>query len=94
MPDEDPHRLTDVRPLDFLDQSRELHAAVGTGSREWTHPEAHMRALALDWHDNDPEDSDEAIRLLLEGPMQLEELDLLRRDALAGLTERDRKSVV
>ena len=78
----------DAKPLDFLDQSRELHAAEGSGSREWTHPEAHIRALALDWYDSGSLASETSIRELLEGPMQLDELDLVRREALATLTER------
>ncbi len=80
--------LGEVKPLDFLEQSRELHAAEGTGSREWTHPEAHIRALAVDWYDRDSTDAEKSIRELLEGPMQLDELDLVRRDALCALTER------
>ncbi len=78
----------DVKPLDFLDQSRELHAAEGSGSREWTHPEAHVRALALDWYESGSLASEDSIRELLEGPMQLDELDLVRREALAALSER------
>ncbi len=80
--------LSDVKPLDFLDQSRELHAAESTGSRGWSHPEAHIRALAADWYGRDSMAAEERIRELIEGPIQLDELDLVRRDALDALTER------
>ena len=80
--------LSTVAPLDFLAQSRELHAAEDTGSRGWTHPEAHVRALALEWYDADGADAEPRIRRLLEGPIQLDELDLLRREELATLSER------
>lgn len=72
---------------DFLAQSRELVDKQGLGSREWSHPEAHIRALALAHHAETPGD-DTAIRPLVEGPLQIDALDLLRRAELDQLTRR------
>ncbi|TVQ90718.1 MAG: hypothetical protein EA397_11605 [Deltaproteobacteria bacterium] len=80
--------LSKANPSDFLDQSRELLRKQGTGSRAWSHPEAHIRALALD-HVATAESLDEAwVQGIIDGPVALEELDLLRRDALDQLTRR------
>ena len=80
--------LSKFKATDFLGQSRELLAAQGTGSRQWTHPEAHMRALALDGYQADGNDADAMIRTLLEGPIQLDDLDLLRRVDLTGIVRQ------
>jgi hypothetical protein len=73
---------------DFISQSRTLLDAQGTGTRGWTHPEAHVRALALDWFATDGLDADARVRQLLEGPIQLDELDLLRRHELTAAVEQ------
>jgi hypothetical protein len=80
--------LSNVVVTDFIEQSQELLAAEDLGSRGWTHPEAHIRTLALAWYERDGEDSNPAIRRLLEGPIQLDDLDLLRREELSALVRQ------
>jgi Zn-dependent protease with chaperone function len=72
---------------DFLAQSAELVDKQGLGSRAWSHPEAHIRALALARHADAPDD-DASIRELVEGPLQLDALDVLRRAELDRLTRQ------
>lgn len=81
------HRRT-VVASDFLAQSEELLAATGAGSREWSHPEAHLRALCVARYAADAESADAGVRTLLEGVRELDQLDVLGRDALSMLSQR------
>lgn len=80
--------LSDVSAADFLTQSDELLERQGTGSRGWSHPEAHVRALAMRLlaEDDRDEQTQARVRSLIEGPLQLDALDLLRRAELTALT--------
>lgn len=78
----------DVVAEDFLAQSEELLAATGAGSRQWSHPEAHLRALAVARYDAHAEEADDGIRTLLEGVRALDTLDLLGRHDLCALSKR------
>lgn len=60
----------------FLAQSETLLEADGEGSRGWTHPEAHLRTLCLSRFEHDPKAD---VWELLQGPLHLDELDLIRR---------------
>jgi len=80
--------LSNAVAKDFLEQSRELLSKQGTGARGWSHPDAHLRALALEWFAADGVEADPRIRTLLEGPIQLDDLDLLRKEELAAVTRR------
>ena len=76
--------LKQVSATDFLAQSEELYAADGgAGSAGWTHPEAHLRALAVA---HSTTGAGPTTRRLLEGPVDLETLDLLRRAELTTVT--------
>ncbi|MBX2800729.1 MAG: M48 family metalloprotease [Myxococcales bacterium] len=80
--------LSKVSVADFLAQSHELLQAQGTGSREWSHPEAHIRALALERHAADEGvDAERWVQRVVEGPLSLEALDLPSREALDAHTK-------
>ncbi len=82
----------------YLEQSREILSregglATAEKSRGVTHPEGHVRALALDWWRERGNESAEAIARLVEGPLDLVAPSLLdqrrigewTRDAILGL---------
>lgn len=76
--------LKKVSAADFLAQSEELYAADGgAGSANWSHPEAHLRALVIA---RTADGTPHVTRRLLEGPVDLEALDLLRRAELTSIT--------
>ena len=82
----------------YLDQSREILSregglATAEKSRGVTHPEGHIRALALDWWRERGNEASEAIARLVEGPLDLVAPSLLdqrrigewTREAILGL---------
>jgi Zn-dependent protease with chaperone function len=86
---------TGLRQVDakaYLDQAEETIAAKADSGRGSTHPEAFVRAFALRaWHTGE---SDEVVRELVEGPLELDALDLVQQRALLGATEQLLKRVL
>ncbi len=80
-----------IGPGSFLTQVDELFAAEQPTTEGVEHPEAFIRARSLRlWTDRDGSDTDcEAeIASMLEGPLELESLDILAQHKLSGLTEQ------
>lgn len=76
--------LRAVDPLAYLAQAEEAIGAGDASSRGLTHPEAFLRAVALkSWHDGE---SDARVSPLVEGPIELDTLDLLQQCALTDAT--------
>jgi Zn-dependent protease with chaperone function len=80
--------IKDVVAADFLAQAQKVAEAAGEGSDAVSHPETYLRALALAAYAADGEASDPRVRRLVEGPIALAELDLLRREELTAWTRR------
>lgn len=79
--------LKEVSAVAYLSQAEEILSSGDVESDEVTHPEMFIRAKALAiWHD-DPDDASKIIRPLIEGSLQLSELDLLRQEKLTQLTK-------
>jgi Zn-dependent protease with chaperone function len=80
--------LDDVSPESYLRQAEEILGRGPVRANELTHPEAFIRALALQlWATGAPE-ADAKIAAMIEGPLSLDGLDLLGQKRAAGLTRR------
>ncbi len=78
--------LKEVSAAAYLSQAEEILSRGDVETDEVTHPEMFIRAKALaTWYDN-PNDASNVIRPLIEGPLKLSELDLLRQAKLTQLT--------
>jgi len=78
--------LREVDPRAYLAQAEEALAAVTAGSRGETHPESFIRAFALaHWQRGG---DDDRLRPLVEGPIELETLDLVQQEHLTAATRR------
>jgi Peptidase family M48 len=77
--------LTNVDPEAYLRQAQEVEATGGK-SRGMSHPEAYLRARALQlWWVNDPE-LPQWLKKHLQGPLSIEALDLLGQSRLTAMT--------
>lgn len=80
--------LEAVSAESYIKQADEIFARQAGPSRSLTHPEAFIRARAVQlWHQQD-ECAQQQITDMIEGPPVLDELDLLAQRRVAGLTER------
>ncbi|MDG1896611.1 MAG: hypothetical protein P8J37_17045 [Fuerstiella sp.] len=78
--------LRDVSAASYIKQANEVLSKGPTSSDGVTHPEMFIRAKALQlWHD-DPSQSDAALPKLVEGPLALRDMDLLRQRQVTDLT--------
>jgi hypothetical protein len=72
----------------YLRQARELFERGNWRTEGLSHPEAFIRARALDlWAGHDPE-SDAKVAAMIEGELQIEQLDLLEQTRLSALLRR------
>lgn len=79
----------DVSAETYLAQAEEVLSnkqQKTKGSDGVTHPEMFIRAKALQLWQTDPETADVAIQQLVEGPLQLQQLGLLRQQQMRQLT--------
>lgn len=80
--------LKEVSASAYLTQAEEILSSDSGESEQTTHPEMYIRAKALAaWHE-DKQSADRIIRPLIEGPLALSKLDLLRQAQLQQLTEQ------
>ena len=78
--------LKDVSAASYIEQANEVLSKGPTSSNGVTHPEMFIRAKALQlWHD-DPGQPDETLPKLVEGPLALRDMDLLRQRHMTDLT--------
>lgn len=86
--------IDSIRPASFLEQVEEIFQGEQSSAPELTHPEAFIRARALQLFSeaaDDPsatEDIDEQVTAMLQGRVELEQLDLVGRQRLQTLTRR------
>ena len=79
--------LTNVDPAAYLRQAEEVEAA-GAKSQGLSHPEAYLRARAVQlWWANDP-DLSQWLEKHLHGPLSIEALDLPGQSRLTQMTRR------
>ncbi|MCP4222476.1 MAG: M48 family metalloprotease [Actinomycetia bacterium] len=78
--------LRNVDPEAYLRQAQQVLAADPSASQGWTHPELHVRVACLAARDSAT--PDETIRTLVEGPDDLDRLDLLGQTRLQELAKR------
>lgn len=77
-----------VDPKAYLKQADEIFAAGKVKSDQVTHPELYIRARALKlWFDT-AENLDETITRMIEGEVELDRLDLIRREKVSELARR------
>ncbi|MGO9110942.1 MAG: M48 family metalloprotease [Thermoguttaceae bacterium] len=80
--------LDDVSPDSYLRQAEEVFGHVGARTEGLSHPEAFIRARAVKlWADGDLQ-ADHKVQEMLEGRAELNALDLLAQQKVAGLTRR------
>ena len=80
--------LKEVSAAAYCKQAEEVLSNGLKGSEGITHPEMFLRAKALQlWHD-DPDGADQNLRELIEGPLELKQLDLLRQQQMQKLTRQ------
>lgn len=78
--------LRNVDPGAYLRQAQQILTSDPSASQGWTHPELHVRVACLAARDSAT--PDETIRTLVEGPDDLDRLDLLGQLRLRDLTRR------
>lgn len=76
--------LRSVDPAAYLRQARQILESDPASSRGWTHPELHVRVACL--AARTAADPDAAIAMLIEGPDDLDRIDLLGQIRLQELT--------
>ena len=78
--------LKDVSAVSYIEQANEVLSQGLTSSDGITHPEMYIRAKALQlWHD-EPNRTDAALQMFVEGPLEFRHLDLLRQRKVTELT--------
>jgi hypothetical protein len=77
--------MTTVDPDAYLRQARELDEKAERSDGQ-SHPEAFLRAQALDLWWNKADNCDDWINSRIRGPLSIETLDVLRQDELSSLT--------
>ena len=78
--------LKDVSAESYIEQADEVLSQGPTSSDGITHPEMFIRAKALQlWHD-EPNQTDVALQMFVEGPLEFCHLDLLRQRNVTELT--------
>lgn len=80
--------VKDISADAYLAQAAELLSKHTSESEGITHPEMYLRVHALASWQADPTSTDTVMRPLIEGPLQLKSLDLLRQEQLAHFTEQ------
>lgn len=76
--------LDSVNAQSYLKQADEVLQKQSSGSLNVTHPESFLRSKALQlWRDHKDENT---IAALIRGPVTLQQLDLLEKEHLCGLT--------
>ncbi|MCZ7645960.1 MAG: M48 family metalloprotease [Planctomycetota bacterium] len=78
----------DVNAESYLAQAEEIFSKGGVVTEGIVHPETFIRTRALSLWVGGAPDADARIREMIEGPTNLEKLDLLGQQALVGLTRR------
>lgn len=78
--------LRNVDPDAYLRQARQIVESDPSSSHGWTHPELHVRVACLAARDT--EVADEVVAQLIDGPDDLDRLDLLGQLRLQDLTAR------
>jgi hypothetical protein len=78
--------LRNVSADAYLKQAAEVLGAGPTTSDGVTHPEMFIRARALELWAEDPKRVDDALELIIEGPLTIGRLDLLRQQRVSALT--------
>jgi len=80
--------LDTVNPQSYLKQAEEIFARVTGPSQSITHPEIFIRARAVKlWSEQDPA-AEAKITQMIEGPAELDHLDLLGQQRIGQLTRR------
>lgn len=80
--------LESVNAHSYIKQAEEIFARPSQPSQSLTHPEAFIRARSVQlWHDQ-ANDTEAQISAMLEGPLVLDELDLLGQVRVSQLTRR------
>ena len=74
--------ISKVSPSSYLEQAQEILNKDEKGSEGYTHPENYIRALALQWRENIPDEADEKIIDLLQGKIDVERLDIFQQENL------------
>lgn len=76
----------------FLTQAAEVVAGLQEGTRQSTHPEPYLRAMAASvWFERNSrpkEDPHEKIHQLIRGPLRFEELDILEQKVVSEFTRK------
>lgn len=86
--------LESVSAASYLKQAEEIFARGPTCSEGLTHPEAFIRARAVRlWHERH-DAAEERIAEMIEGPLKLDQLDLLGQQGVRELTERMMRSLL
>lgn len=81
--------LETVDAAAYLQQADEIFAKSDATTQGITHPESFIRARALaQWTAASAEDGDSDVRRMIEGPLQLDRLDLLSQTQLTEITRR------
>ena len=78
--------VDNIDPASFIEQANEIYANGHQGSKGITHPEDFIRARALDLRAQNDEFAAEKIAEMIEGPMVLNQLDLVRQTHVKKLT--------
>jgi hypothetical protein len=80
--------LSQVSGASYLTQAEEIFAATTVKTAGLSHPETFIRARALALWAKEGEAADESIRAMIEGPLALDELDLLAQVRWTQLTRQ------
>lgn len=80
--------VQEINPDSYLKQADEILARGPAKTEGVTHPEAFIRARAIQlWVDKDPL-ADDSIATMIDSGMEMKELDLLAQEKVAGWTRR------
>ncbi|MBM4076372.1 MAG: peptidase M48, partial [Planctomycetes bacterium] len=80
--------LSDVNAESYLRQAAEIFASgpIKAGAKEFTHPELYIRARALELWSQQGNDSQSDIESLIEGKLDLQQLDMLSQHTASEFT--------
>lgn len=80
--------LAKVSAQSYIEQANEIFSKTKVKTDELSHPEAYIRARALDlWSQNEPE-TEQELQRMIEGPLMLNEIDLISQVKMEDVTRQ------
>ena len=79
--------ITQVNAESYVKQAEEILSSDGESTKGYSHPETYIRSIALKLYAEDSKDYQKKLEKLIEGPLDLNKLDIFKQVKMKNLTE-------